>query len=326
MIMIMKKMICMVAAVFLLNSTCFAALPAENAAPSVVGNADVAPSVANEVGEEDVDAEQFQIADEPPLSADMTEPAETKPYSPPNDGKIYGEGSELFPEKYYAINGYPDYISYVFETGGEMVEDTQVISCEFGVVNATEQQKNEIISTFSSTVRIEFVECEYSYAERDAMIGIINSLEDDYIISAMLIYNTEEILVDISTADLQTEQERIQRGTEYEAKLNELIGAELVVVQWGEYATTEDMGIAAAAGIDAENNNLFFLYVAAAVVVVIGLVAVMTVRKRAAVTVRGDVVTSGKRISRKDAVTLVSSCTQTPDAELFEQIKKKIDE
>lgn len=83
----------------------------------------------------------------------------------------YGTGLVAYLTEYWEENGYPDYVSYAGQLGIASYDvNTQTESVyglwTIGVVNATEEQKQEIISLVSSDYHVKFEEANHSYAYR----------------------------------------------------------------------------------------------------------------------------------------------------------------
>ena len=138
-------------------------------------------------------AENEIAFEEPPVAAETFVPD----YGEDEDGlpdvvhgdEVHGIYEELFPElgdiqKYLEENGYPDYVSFIFNaavatngydpTSGEEYQPKLTYWWDIGVVNATAEQKAEIQAIIDDLYPIEniitFVDCTYSHAEREALM------------------------------------------------------------------------------------------------------------------------------------------------------------
>ena len=170
-------------------------------------------------------AEEQAVAPDMPVVVDAVETAieETivdEEYLPEEDGIPQEEEfppEEPFPElgdvyKYLETNGYPDYLSFIHNgaaaingydpTSGEEYQPKMTYWWEVGVVNATAAQKAEIQALIDELYPIEniidFTDCTYSHAEREAMMPEIR--EKMYqlypnlsAVDVYLIRNTEQI-------------------------------------------------------------------------------------------------------------------------------------
>lgn len=115
-------------------------------------------------------------------------------------------------DTYLAQNGYPDYISYICNTGaaingydpssGEEYQPQMTYWWDVGVVNATSEQKTEIEELINELYPIEniitFEDCTYSYNQRAALLPEIRETVEKLfptirVIDVSLIRNTEQI-------------------------------------------------------------------------------------------------------------------------------------
>lgn len=118
-------------------------------------------------------------------------------------------------EKYFAENGYPDYVSYIFNTGastsaydpssGEEYQQKMTYWWEVGVAHATDDDKAEIQTLIDNFFPIEnivtFVECAYSKAEKEALVPeirqTVKDLYPDAEILDIIIINNPFMLLEI---------------------------------------------------------------------------------------------------------------------------------
>ena len=115
-------------------------------------------------------------------------------------------------DKYLAMNGYPDYLSFICNTAaaingydpssGEEYQPMMTYWWDVGVVNATSAQKTEIETLINELYPIDniitFVDCTYSYNEREALIPEIRQTVEELfptvkVVDVSLIRNTEQI-------------------------------------------------------------------------------------------------------------------------------------
>ena len=228
--------------------------------------AEEAVEVVSAVSTTAVPQEEAPVAaDVPPegdIVYDVNEPAEDgvafdSPYDTACTGdEVIPPEREIFPElgdieKYLAVNGYPDYVSFIFNgaasvngydpTSGEEYQPKMTYWWDVGVVNATAAQKAEIQALIDELYPIEnnitFIDCTYSYNERAAMIPEIRQTAERLfpekdVFAITLIRNTEQIEVLLDVSD-ETEEEMIKE------KLFEVYG-DLVLV--GGLTTVTDDG------------------------------------------------------------------------------------
>lgn len=215
----MKKVIfCIIAAAMLTAST----YAAEIAEEEIVVEAEVVEAVTA--------SSHMVPREEEPVPPDL--PTEDIAFEEPvaNEGYMFDE--DILPEEempdgynsvdtwpklgnideYLAMNGYPDYISFICNgaaaingydpSSGEEYQPKMTYWWDVGVVNATAAQKAEIQALIDELYPIEniitFVDCTYSYAEREAMLPEIRETVEKLfptvsIIDVVLIRNTEQI-------------------------------------------------------------------------------------------------------------------------------------
>lgn len=240
--------------------------------PFIIAAAMLSAGVYAETAEEVVEvttstavpSEEVQIASEEPAENDIAfeEPASSldEEYFPDEETLPDGAGShEAFPElgdihKYLAENGWPDYVSFIFNSGaavngydpssGEEYQPKMTYMWEVGLVNATAEQKAEIQALIDELYPIEniitFVECRYSYAEREAMLpeireNVMQLFPDLTGINVYLILSTEQIGVTLDFPE--------SNGTDYEMvreKLYSIYGDIIFISEF--YETKDDAG------------------------------------------------------------------------------------
>ena len=175
-----------------------------------------------------VDGDNFPdiaVASSKPVGNDIAyeEPIFDEEYLP--DEPVYPDESypdeTPFPElgdinRYLAENGYPSYLSFICNgaaaingydpSSGEEYQPKMTYWWDVGVVNATAAQKAEIQAIIDELYPIEniitFVNCTYSYAEREAMIPEIRETVEKLfpeikVIDVSLIRNTEQIALQL---------------------------------------------------------------------------------------------------------------------------------
>ena len=177
--------------------------------------------------------EDNELAIEEPVAADTEGPIAVGTFVPnygeAEDGVAAedGGGRENLPElgdieKYLAENGYPDYVSFIFNSGaamngydpssGEEYQPQMTYMWEVGVVNATAAQKAEIQALIDGQYPIEniitFVECRYTYSQREAMASDVRSMveklyPDAEILDVILVRNGEYISVELKEMSLE---------------------------------------------------------------------------------------------------------------------------
>lgn len=267
---------------------------------------------------------QPQYNDKGPLPAPVTDgeaPADEDTYEEqPNysdaphlaDGEA-GRGSIEAPDKYWGENGYPDDISFAYEAGGEVLsDDTTVLWWVIGIVNADDNRKQEIIDMFSPNCIITFMDSKYSYNQREAAYNEIRASEDENIHGAIMVLDSEVVMVEISEEHLK----------EYAEKFNRQYGSFVVV--------TDDLDAAKEAvmlggGIDKDNNTWAWTTFA---ILLVGAASILFFNRTRLIpamqTTRGTIVTQAAPISRKETIAAIKKNETAPSDGVFDSILLKI--
>lgn len=231
-----------------------------------------------------------------------------------SDGEA-GRGSIEAPDKYWAKNGYPDDISFAYEAGGEMLEDgTSVSWWEIGIVNADDNRKQEIINMLSPNCIITFIDCRYSYSQREAAYNEIRVSEDDNIHGAVMVLNSEVVMVEISEEHLK----------EYAEKFNRQYGSFVVVTD--NLDAAKDDTLIHGGGMD--KGNSLWLWTIFAIILIGTAFIVYFNRTRlipAMQTTTGTIVTESTPISKKEIIAAIKNNETTPSDGVFDSILLKID-
>lgn len=232
------------------------------------------------------------------------------------DKGIQGSGSVDFLDKHWAQNGIPDYVSYIYMTGGENIsEDVSYYWYDVGIVNAGDVEKEAILSTASPSCFINFVECSASYSQRNDIYKEIAAMEDSKIQSIQLSLNTEQIFIYVFDSAV----------SDYEKILTEKYGDIIKVIPQSDAAYDDAMTV----GIDTaakDKNNDTFLFIAASVLLCLSLTAFVIIRRKAqlSVTAEGKAIQS-VALTKKEIKNAVRQSEYTPSNDIFNRIKKNLD-
>jgi len=110
---------------------------------------------------------------------------------------IYGTSVADTPQiDNWKTEGYPEYISFVYESGGWVEENDEIYTTyAIGTVNATLAEKEYIVSLFPRTYVIKFYDCSVNHTERERIVSEIIAQKDINIISVCLMQSTEQIYI-----------------------------------------------------------------------------------------------------------------------------------
>lgn len=232
----------------------------------------------------------------------------------PLDRGQAGRGEVEDPDKYWATNGYPDFVSYAFEAGGELLEDGTVETWwEIGLVDASREE--EVLDLLAPTCRIQFFPCRYSYDQRQAALDEILSQDDARITRAMLGQNTEAVFVWTSEADREAVQQELNAA--YGSLVQVL---DSMVVD----DTTAQMGMdkgGMAVG-QREKTASPLPWVLTAVAALLGIGGILLLHRRPS-----PLTTAGHTVApptRSAVVRAVRESTMTPGEQVFQALEERL--
>lgn len=243
------------------------------------------------------------------------------------DGEA-GHGSIEAPDKYWTENGYPDDISFVQEAGGEALEDgTQVSWWRIGIVNADESRKQEILDMFSPKCIITFVDCQYSYSQRETVCDEIRASGYEAVQAVGLSPYSEQVLVQVSD----------EYAKEYAAQFVKQYGSFVVVTNDLKAAQNAGPGGGTGNGQGAEpgggmgnstdKDSVLWIWITSAILL-IGASVLFFNRTRlipAMQTTKGTIVTQSAPVSRKKTIEAIKNSEVTPSDEVFISVLGQID-
>lgn len=300
-----------------------------------------------DTGEADPNADpkqEPQASSSPDVPADETTYKE-EPYAentaPPLSEGAAGSGELEDILTYWEENGYPSNVSFAYEAGGEVLDDgTHLRWWEIGMVDADESQRQEILKLVAPACRVTFADCNYSYAEREAVLNEIIAKNDANIAQVFLGKNTEHVFVEISAdaSDEALKEYATQLRAEY-GQLVEVMDEDHIIdelqtlpidgkeIMLGGNGTVTGIG---SAGLDQGNAVVSNPWGMGAMlfVLLIGAVFLLASRARrvpAMQTNNGSVVTSAASLSKREVVEAVKSSEMVPDDETFASILDKIE-
>lgn len=231
-----------------------------------------------------------------------------------------GKGTEYL-EKYYAANGYPDYISYAFNTALEMLsEGVDVFYYDVALTENTPENRQAVLDIAAENCCINFVDAQWSYNERQAALEEIQAMDIDGMqVTDSL--NTEFIFVylpdgaDESAIPLHNGLVKILPLSEY-----------AVVIEDGgmDTVTVPTTGIGAIAEPESATPVWVWAGVAVIALAAVGGAAVIIRRSRVSVNSDGSAQASAGA-AKADVVKLIADSTETPSKELKDRIIKEID-
>jgi len=263
---------------------------------------------------------------EAPVPSETSTPAVESTYqeepennNTPNlaDGEA-GRGSIEAPDKYWGQNGYPDDVSFAYEAGGEEMEDGTFVSWwEIGIVNADENRRQDIIDMISPDCIITFINCKYSYSQRETAYNEILNRKDDNIHGAVMMLNSEVVLVEISDEHMK----------EYAAEFVKKYGSFVVVTN--DINAAQNDTIMEGGGMDkGDSGSSLWVWMILAILLIAAAFFLFFNRTRlipAMQTTKGTIVTQSAPVSRKQTIKAIKKSAITPSSEVFNSILRQID-
>jgi len=80
-----------------------------------------------------------------------------------------------------------------------------------GIVDADESSKQSVIDLLSPNCRITFIDCTYSYKQREALFNEIRVMDDTDILDVVLLRNDERIAVIVSKGSVDYYTEKLNK-------------------------------------------------------------------------------------------------------------------
>ena len=149
----------------------------------------------------DPPAAVFYVVDTPMEPVDASEEESTyraespAPYTPSRRQPGRGEIDDIY--AYWEKNGYPDYVSYAFESGGEWSDGAVYSHWEIGLADADETQKQAILDLVSPNCLVEFKNCLFTHAQKQTAYDTLTELAetDKNILEVIFIRNDDTVWV-----------------------------------------------------------------------------------------------------------------------------------
>lgn len=221
------------------------ALAAEGEAPRCdVPDLDGAPAAVSAAPDS---AEPTPVpVEDVPVDESTYHEEEPAPYTPVQWIPGRGEIADIL--SYWEENGYPTDVSYACNVGGEVTEDgTMYDYWEIGLVDADEGRRQEILDLVSPDCLVEFQNCLFTHAEKQAAYDKLTELAagDPNILEVIFIRNGDTVWVSVP-------EDVVKEYAEY--LIRDLgLGAVVSVTDQHSIATFEDgleTGIGTPGGMD----------------------------------------------------------------------------
>lgn len=294
--------------------------------PSVVQFADAPIEPVDAGGDAPVDESTYR--EEP-----------SAPYTPPQ--RLPGQGEITDILQYWEDNGYPDYVSYAFEAGGEMTDDGTIYSYwEIGLVDAGEAQKQKILELVHPTCLVEFKGALFTHAQKLAAYHKLMELAetDSNILQVIFIRNDDSVWVAVPEAQAKEYAKYLIRDCGLGAVVSVTDEDSLNAVTTdsfldGAIAAEGKPGIVAPGGAAAivpearAGAPLSWIYLVLAVTAACTLTGFALHRSfaPAAVTENGTIRITNAPLSRRRTEQAVREDMQVPNASVYRAVLERIE-
>ena len=232
---------------------------------------------------------------------------------------VQGKGTIENPVEYWKANGFPENVSFACEGGSENDNGINIVYWIVGLVNSDDRSKQEIIDLISPNSRITFMNCAYSYNQREEAFNEIYASRNDIVLAVQMVLNSEAVLVEIADG----------YEKEYARKYVEQYGA-FVVVTNDITAANDAMslgGLDVGIGNTKNGFNLWLWTVGG--ILLLGTAAILLANRTRLIpamqTTSGNVVTGNAPVSKKQTIAAVKNSAITPSEDVFHSIMERIE-
>jgi|GEM_PF-2584522 len=306
---------------------------------------DEAPIDFSVVPDDNDDPEDFATSTPEEIEENTTPP---EPYVYPesiDDWGVGGNGTEEVLEKYYGRFGYPEYISYVYNTGAESLasegyEDYNIVFWyhDVALVENTPENQQAVLDVAAENCYIKFVDAKWSYNDRKAVYDELcaMSIEGMHVnmgqnIETIFVYLPDEseyfdtIPLYDGMVKVVPESEMLENDDSYDIGGSVITGA---VPGIGGVIPETDINDTTTTGPIIEEKQEQFPLWAWIGIAVIAFVAVggaiLLIRKNR-VSVNSDGSAEVTATAKNDVVKMIADSTEKPSDELKDKIMREFD-
>lgn len=317
---------------------------------------DILPDEAIDVPPVDFDVEpddnsvDFATSTPEEFEGDTTPP---EPYVYPDSIEgwgVGGNGTEEVLEKYYGKFGYPEYISYVYNTGAESLasegyEDYNITFWYYDVAlcENTPENQQAVLDVAAENCYIKFVDAKWSYNEREAVYDELRAMDIEgmrvnmpYNIETIFVYlpDESEYFDDIPLYDgmvkvVPESEEVLEIDDSYDIGGSTITGAVPGIGGYNDGAVIPEIGMEEelTTGIaDEQQNGLpMWAWFGIAFIAFVAVGGAIVLIRRNRVSVNSDGSAEVAAAAKTDVVKMISDSTEKPSDELKEKIMSKLD-
>lgn len=264
---------------------------------------------------------------------------------------VGGNGSEEVLEKYYGKHGYPEYISYVFNTGAEMLAsegyaDQNICFWYYDVAlcENTPENQQAVLDVAAENCYIKFVDAKWSHNERKAVYDELSAMDIEGM-SVRMPANLETIFVYLPDEsehfdDIPLHDGMVKVVPESEIAVEiddsyDIGGAPIAEV--GGYDDGASAAPVAVPGIgieegvttgiiDEQQDSLpLWAWAGIGVIAAVAVGGAVLLIRRNRVSVNSDGSAEVSTAAKSDVVKMISDSTEKPSDELKDKIMRELD-
>ncbi len=311
---------------------------------------DEAPIDFDVVPDDNDDPEAFATST-PEEFEENTAPSEPYVYPDSIDGRgVGGNGTEEVLEKYYGKFGYPEYISYVFNTGAEMLAsegyyDQNICFWYYDVAlcENTPENRQAVLDIAAENCYIKFVDAKWSYNQRKAVYDELRAMDIEGM-SVTMPENIETIFVYLPDESehfddipLYDGMVKVVPDSEIMVEIDDSldIGSTIVtgidgaVPGIGGYNDIPEIGIEeelTTGIVDKQQNGLpMWAWAGIAFIAFVAVGGAIVLIRRNRVSVNSDGSAEVTAAAKNDIVKMIADSKEKPSDELKDKIMRELD-
>lgn len=314
---------------------------------------DEAPIDFSVVPDDNDDPAEFATSTPEKIEENTTPP---EPYVYPesiDDWGVGGNGTEEVLEKYYGRFGYPEYISYVYNTGAESLasegyEDYNIVFWyhDVALVENTPENQQAVLDIAAENCYIRFLDAKWSYNQRKAVYDELEAMDIDGMhvnmpsnIETIFVYlpDDSEHFDDIPLHDgmvkVVPESEMLENDDSYDIGGSVITGAVPgiggVIPEAdldGGYTPEIDIKEDITVGIEPQNAPLpLWAWAGIAVIAFVAVGGAILLIRKNRVSVNSDGSAEVTATAKNDVVKMIADSTEKPSDELKDKIMRGLD-
>ncbi len=305
---------------------------------------DEAPIDFSVVPDDNDDPAEFATSTPEEIEENTTPP---EPYVYPEsiDGwGVGGNGTEEVLEKYYGRFGYPEYISYVYNTGAESLasegyEDYNIVFWyhDVALVENTPENQQAVLDIAAENCYIRFLDAKWSYNQRKAVYDELEAMDIDGMhvnmpsnIETIFVYLPDESEY-FDTIPLYDGMVKVVPESEISIELDETIGFDGAVPGYGldggdiPEVGLDDSTITTGFAENKQDSLPVWAWIGIAVIAFVAVGGAILLIRKNRVSVNSDGSAEVTATAKNDVVKMIADSTEKPSDELKDKIMRGLD-